>query len=202
MRLSKARKEIVNAVMKDTIVEAAGSVLEEHGVDGMTMDRVATTAGLTAGSLYNYFRNKDDLVRFICERLVEPFFQMLEEIAATDMPAPKKLEKIVFSGLERGSRDGALIRLLRDSGRETEIRLKARPRALRIFTGIFNQGIQEGSLCQHNASYASRMFHGCYAGLFDMQMDGAANWEIKEYAQAIVEASAVAFTMRPETKST
>ena len=116
MRLSKARKEIVTAVMKDTIVEAAGSVLEQHGVSGMTMDRVATTAGLTAGSLYNYFRNKDDLVQFIHERLVEPFFQMLEEIAAADMRAPKKLEKIVYMGLERVSQDKALIRLLLDSG--------------------------------------------------------------------------------------
>ena len=125
MRLSKARKEIVNAVMKDTIVEAAGSVLEQHGVGGMTMDRVATSAGLTAGSLYNYFRNKDDLVQFIYERLVEPFFHMLEEIAATEMPAPKKLEKIVRAGLEHANRDRAIIRLLLDSGRESEIRSKA-----------------------------------------------------------------------------
>lgn len=193
MRLSKARKEIVNAVMKDTIVEAAGSVLEQHGVGGMTMDRVASTAGLTAGSLYNYFRNKDDLVQFICDRLVEPFFQMLEEIAAADMPAPQKLEKIVYSGLERASRERALIRLLLDSGRETEIRLKARPRALRIFTGIFAQGFQEGSFRPHNPAHAGRMFHGSYAALFDMQIEGASGEEMKEYAQTLVAAFAAAF---------
>ena len=87
MRLSKARKEFVTAMMKDTIFEAAGSVLEEHGVNGITMDRVAATAGLAKGSLYNYFQDKDKLVRFLYAQLVEPFYQVIEEIADGDLPA-------------------------------------------------------------------------------------------------------------------
>jgi AcrR family transcriptional regulator len=202
MRLSKARKEIVTAVMKDTIVEAAGSVLEQHGVGGMTMDRVASTAGLTAGSLYNYFRNKDDLVQFIYERLVEPFFQTLEEIAAGEMPAPKKLEKIVRMGLERAAQDRALIRLLLDSGRESEIRSKARPRALRIITGVFAQGIHEGTFRQHNPAHAGRMFHGCFAGLFDMHVEGASSADINEYAETLIVASSTAFSPQCEASFT
>ena len=65
MRMSKARKACVSAMMKDTIFEAATSVLEQHGVGGMTMEGVATTAELGTASLYTYFREQDELLQFI-----------------------------------------------------------------------------------------------------------------------------------------
>ena len=101
MRMSKARKACVSAMMKDTIFEAATSVLEQHGVGGMTMDRVATTAELGTASLYTYFRDKDELLQFIYARLVDPFFQAIEEIVNADLPSPQKLERILRAALER-----------------------------------------------------------------------------------------------------
>ena len=152
MRLSKARKEIVTAMMKDTIVEAAGSVLEQHGVGGMTMDRVATTAGLTAGSLYNYFRNKEELLQFIFDRLTDPLLQSFEETLKSDLPAPQKLEAILRTVLERSSQDKGLIRLLAESGQDRHIKRTVRPRVLKILTRVFEQGAAEGSFRRHNAA--------------------------------------------------
>jgi AcrR family transcriptional regulator len=195
MRLSKARKEIVDRVMKETIGDAAGSVLERHGLCGVTMDRVASTAGLAAGSLYNYFRNKEDLLQFIYARLVEPFFQLLEEIAAADCPASEKLEKIVRMGLEHSNRERGLIRLLVESGEDLRIRSKLRPRALRIYAGIFSQGIREGSFPPHNAAHSARMFHGCYAGLFDLQAGGAPPEDVQEYVEYLVAAAGAAMAV-------
>ena len=73
MRLSKARKACVEAMMKDTIFDAAGSLLEERGADGLTMDRVATKVGVAKASLYNYFKDKNELLRYSYTRMVEPF---------------------------------------------------------------------------------------------------------------------------------
>jgi AcrR family transcriptional regulator len=199
MRLSKTRKEIVTAVMKDSICQAAGSVLEQHGIGGMTMDRVATTAGLTAGSLYNYFRNKEDLLQFIYARLVEPFFQTLEEIAKAPLTAPQKLEKIVRYGLERCVQERCVIRLLVDSGEERQVRTRARPRAMRIFTEIFAQGICERSFPPHNPAHTGRMFNGCFAGLFDLQVEGAAREEMQEYAETLIAAARSAFSLHSQT---
>ena len=93
MRLSKARKALVTAMMKDTICEAASSVLEQHGAGGLTMDRVASTVGLATGSLYNYFQDKDDLLQFFYTRLAGPFFQAIEETANTELPAPRNWKR-------------------------------------------------------------------------------------------------------------
>ena len=59
-RLSKTGKEMLTAMMKESIFEAATAVLSEHGVDGTTMNRVAEAADLAKSSLYDYFPSKED----------------------------------------------------------------------------------------------------------------------------------------------
>ena len=160
MRLSKARREFVTAMMKDTIFEAADSVLERHGVKGITMDRVATTAGLATGSLYNYFQDKDDLLQFIFARLVEPFFLAIEEIVAGDLPAPRKLEKILRTALDRSAQHKGVIRLLAETDQDHKVRKSTRPRFLRLLTSLFEHGIKEGSFRPHNPVHTGHMFLG------------------------------------------
>ncbi len=188
MRLSKARKACVTAMMKDTIFEAASSVLEQHGASGLTMDRVATTAELATASLYNYFHDKDDLLRFIYARLVEPFFLAIEEIAGADLPAPQKLERILRTALEHSHQHKGLIRLLVESNQESHVRRSARPRMLRILTGIFEGGIQEGSFRPHDPAQTGHMFQGCFAELFEMQVEGASKDAVNHYVEVLIEA--------------
>ena len=128
MRLSKARKACVTAMMRDTIFEAASSVLDQHGAGGLTMDRVASTVGVATGSLYNYFHNENDLLQFFYTRLVEPFFQPIEEIVKTELSAPQKLEKIVRAAREHAVKRKGLIRLFFGNGstrRDTKRRSSA-----------------------------------------------------------------------------
>ena len=72
-RLSEARKELLTTMMKESIFEAATSVLSEHGLDGTTMNRVAAAADLAKSSLYDYFPSKDELLEFVSDRLVAAF---------------------------------------------------------------------------------------------------------------------------------
>ena len=92
-RLSKARKELLTTMMKESIFEAATSVLSEHGVDGTTMNRVAEAADLAKSSLYDYFPSKDELLEFVSDRLVAPFMQFVEETIRADLPAPQEARK-------------------------------------------------------------------------------------------------------------
>ena len=70
----------------DAIVRAAELVLGEHGADGLTTTRVAKKAGVSVGSLYQYFPNKGALVAALIERymqqLREAFLEVLQAAAA------------------------------------------------------------------------------------------------------------------------
>jgi AcrR family transcriptional regulator len=52
----------------DAIIAAAAQVLIAHGYEGATTARVARRAGVSVGSLYQYFPNKDALVAALIER--------------------------------------------------------------------------------------------------------------------------------------
>jgi AcrR family transcriptional regulator len=52
----------------DAIVEAAARILSEEGARRLTTNRVAKRAGVSIGSLYQYFPNKQAIVRALVER--------------------------------------------------------------------------------------------------------------------------------------
>lgn len=55
----------------DTILQATTRVLVKHGFDGLTTNAVATAAGVSIGSLYQYFPNKEALVSALIDRHIE-----------------------------------------------------------------------------------------------------------------------------------
>lgn len=54
----------------EAIVEAAARVLERNGAESYTTNTVAEVAGVSIGSLYQYFPNKDAITRTLIEREV------------------------------------------------------------------------------------------------------------------------------------
>jgi len=163
-RLSKARKELLTSMMKDSFFEATASVLNEHGVGGTTMNRVAEAAELAKSSLYGYFQNKEELLAFVAERIMAPTAQRIEEIAQAAGTAPDKLAGILHAALENVERYRALlVVLVRDQFRHRpevpERSIKARVEQL--VAAVFEQGIREGHFRQGDPFELSRLFIAC-----------------------------------------
>jgi AcrR family transcriptional regulator len=62
----------------DAIVEATTQVLLEEGYDGFTTARAAARAGVSIGSLYQYFPNKAALASAVIDRCCENFLIAFE----------------------------------------------------------------------------------------------------------------------------
>lgn len=54
----------------ETILDAAARILETGGIERFNTNRVAERAGVSVGSLYQYFPNKQALARALIERLM------------------------------------------------------------------------------------------------------------------------------------
>jgi AcrR family transcriptional regulator len=63
------------------IVEAAARVLEGNGFDGFNTNAIAEKAGVSIGSVYQYFPSKNALLRAIIEREAVPLLGVSEELA-------------------------------------------------------------------------------------------------------------------------
>ena len=88
------RKTPVQARAVETrarILDAARTVYAEHGYAAGTTNRIADEAGMSVGSLYQYFPNKDAiLVELVRDHIEDGTAQVLEAVAgagAADLPA-------------------------------------------------------------------------------------------------------------------
>jgi AcrR family transcriptional regulator len=66
----------------DAIVEATTQVLLEEGYDNFTTARAAARAGVSVGSLYQYFPNKAALAAAVVDRCCETFLVAFESALA------------------------------------------------------------------------------------------------------------------------
>lgn len=162
------------------------------------MSRVAKVAQVTKSNLYNYFRDKDELLRFVHVRLVEPLMETIEEAARAEVAAPRRLERILLAAFEYTVKHKGLIRLLRETSQESAAKKDVCPRALEIFTTIFERGIEEGSFRQHNPAYTGHMFLGCLMQLFEIQAGGASTEAVSEYVNVLIDAVLNGFSIHTE----
>jgi len=65
---------------KTQILNAAESVFTKKGFDEARMDDIAEKTGLSKGTLYLYFKSKDDLIIAILDRVFQREFRQLENL--------------------------------------------------------------------------------------------------------------------------
>jgi AcrR family transcriptional regulator len=63
---------------KSQILNAAENVFTKKGLDLARMDDIAEETGLSKGTLYLYFKSKDDLIIAILDRMFQGIFNQLE----------------------------------------------------------------------------------------------------------------------------
>jgi AcrR family transcriptional regulator len=67
----------------ERILDTAEQLFAERGFDGASLGEVASRVGIRGPSLYSHFKNKQQLYEAVLERLLDPFFSMLDELSAT-----------------------------------------------------------------------------------------------------------------------
>lgn len=73
---------------RDALIAAARDIMTEKGVVAATMLEIAERADVGAGTVYNYFRSKDDLAIAVLETLMYELGLRIEEVTDTfDDPA-------------------------------------------------------------------------------------------------------------------
>jgi len=88
------RKEREKEERRTEILNAAEQVFFEKGLALATMDEIAEQAELSKGTLYLYYKSKEDLYMAIINRGHEILLKMFQEAAATGEPAIKLLRNI------------------------------------------------------------------------------------------------------------
>lgn len=77
------------------LVRQAARAFARRGYDRTTMQELAASMGLATGALYHYFGAKEQLLRAICDQLMEPLLERAGEVVESDEPAEVQLRALV-----------------------------------------------------------------------------------------------------------
>lgn len=143
--MARRTKEDAQETRED-ILDAAEDCFLERGLSRTSLEAIAARAGVTRGAVYWHFKNKDEVLEAMVNRVSVPFFHGLERVSRADGTTPlRDLRELLYtsfadlSKVERVRRalevielrcevaaKGDMISRLRQSGmRQTQARISA-----------------------------------------------------------------------------
>ena len=87
------------AQKKVVAIEAAATVFAEKGFHGATTQDIASEMGIKQGSLYYYFKSKEQALQEVCEYVFANYVQRMDKICAKPRPFEAKMQLIITSHL-------------------------------------------------------------------------------------------------------
>lgn len=159
--LLKKRKELSDSLMREAVESAAVTVLRQRGLAGLTMDAVAEAAGLAKGTLYNYFRNKEELLVATHERLFGPLREQVEALMARqDLPATEILRSMVRAVLDFVEQDRPLLFVLYESPELASVREQQEAEFVEELAAVLRRGVEAGELRPMDPASAAWLVFG------------------------------------------
>ena len=84
-------------VVKDAILDATDRLLARYGYRKMTVEDIASEAGIGKGTIYLHFSSKEEVVLSHVDRIVDRLKERLREIGNSDAPAAERLRQMLLT---------------------------------------------------------------------------------------------------------
>ncbi|MCC8066687.1 MAG: TetR/AcrR family transcriptional regulator [Clostridiales bacterium] len=136
MRIIKDAK-----VRKDEILDTAQRLFHEKGYAQTSMEDISWAIGIARGTVYYYFKNKEDILSAMIDRQIDQREMRLRQIA--DNPALSATEKL-FQIIQFQVHSGILADGLHDT-ENARLHQKSFQRSLFRFTPILAKIIEQGN---------------------------------------------------------
>lgn len=133
------------------IVDAAVIVIAENGYHRAQVSKIAKEAGVADGTIYLYFKNKEDILISLFQEKMAILVQNVEELLNAEISTSEKLLKLIdnhYRVLHEDRHLAIVTQLeLRQSNKELRIRINdVLKEYLALLDAILKEGIDNGTL--------------------------------------------------------
>lgn len=168
------------------IIDAAIIVIAENGYHQSQVSKIAKQAGVADGTIYLYFKNKEDILISVFEEKMEMFADNLNEIVKEDITASMKLFKMIenhFIVLASNHHLATVTQLeLRQSNLALRLKINSILKTYLIWLdAILKEGIENGEFDQ---SIDIRLARQMVFGTID---ETTTSWVMNEYKYDLVD---------------
>jgi AcrR family transcriptional regulator len=171
---TKERKLTEKENRREEILSAALKLMGQHGVYGLNVDMVAKETQLAKGTIYLYFKSKEDIFSTLTVRARNMLLKEFEKIARKKIPAIDKIKGIVkanYSFLKKWPLYYSLFSMYETENNVTEgeAMYKSSEDISKLVAGIVNEAKAEGSLNKNiDAEQLTMCLYGCTVGLMQL----------------------------------
>jgi TetR/AcrR family fatty acid metabolism transcriptional regulator len=163
-RFSDEQKAMLDEHMQKKICEAATGIIIESGIDNVRMDKVAEAAGVAKGTIYNYFKDKDQLLTIVASTIFDSIFKSITEHISSNSDALCKLQAIAGIMLSSFSRYKKLFMFLH-AARFIDVLnnkgpIKKRNELIGIVKNVIETAMNGGQFRVSNSLIAAEIFLG------------------------------------------
>ena len=162
--MERARTDEAKEDKRLGLLEAAVGVFFEQGFAATRMDDIAARAGVSKGTLYLYFKSKEDLFVGLIEAFAQPNMEQLER-AVRSAPSAREALSALVSFMPYVIRETPMPVmakvLIGDASRFPEAAKRYRTevfdRIIGVVTGILERGRKSGEFELDNAALTARL---------------------------------------------
>jgi TetR/AcrR family transcriptional regulator, fatty acid metabolism regulator protein len=185
--LSKNRTEKYNKILK-----SAGAVFAERGFHKATISQIASQAGVADGTLYLYFKNKEDILYQFVNFKTDIVFNRMRSAVKKGKNAEEKLRYLIRCHLSEFQNDKNMatifqseVRYLRDI--ESQIKDISKM-YLDLLSDIIEQGQIEGSMRKDLfVGLVKRFILGAVEGVISTWVSAGGRYDLVSMADPLVE---------------
>jgi len=136
---------------RQVAIRSAAAVFAEKGFHGSSTQDIAERMGIKQGSLYYYFKSKEEALSEVCLFGIEDYVRRMETIAESDQPFEAKLIATVTSHLSSYREKNEALKVHNDERlylpKEKRAKLKQLgSRYRQLLERIFEEGVNSGVL--------------------------------------------------------
>ncbi len=133
----------------DQIIDAAVKIIAQNGYHHSQVSKIAKEAGVADGTIYLYFKNKEDILVSLFEEKMGKFIQKIEEELAGESSIEAKLLILITMHLMQLQKDHSLAIVTQLELRQSNIELRNRINEvlkgyLKLIDTIILLGIEDG----------------------------------------------------------
>ncbi len=169
------RKRREREQRRDQILKAAKKVFSDKGFNRATMEEIAGEAELSPGTLYIYFKNKEELHTCLSIDLLEHIGNRINQVSEMDVSVDGKLDNLRDVFIDVYEYDAMILinlfhlqsgEVLKNLSDELMTQLKeTSAKALRAIKTIVSQGIDQGVLIDEHPVALADIIWSTYSGV-------------------------------------
>lgn len=182
---------MVNTLKKEKpkykqIIDAAIIVIAENGYHQSQVSKIAKQAGVADGTIYLYFKNKEDILISVFEEKMEVFAENLKQIIEIDANASEKLLKMIENHFSVLASDHHLATVTQLELRQSNLALRLRINAilknyLVLLDSILKEGIENREFEQNLDIRLARQM------IFGTIDETTTTWVMNEYKYNLID---------------